>query len=142
LAREIPDRGSGGSLSHEQDIIMETAQQCADRYVAVWNESNADARRATIARLWTEGGRHYMGERAAEGYAALEKRITGSYERSVRDGGNLFHAMKDARSLRDIVAFGWEMAPAAGGEAIASGLAILLLAEDGRIRVDYLFALK
>lgn len=28
----------------------------ADRYIAVWNEPDADARRRAVANLWTEDG--------------------------------------------------------------------------------------
>jgi hypothetical protein len=35
------------------------AQQLADRYVAVWNEPNAELRRHAIAALWAVDGIHY-----------------------------------------------------------------------------------
>ena len=32
------------------------AEQLADRYMALWNEPDADRRRRMIAELWTEDG--------------------------------------------------------------------------------------
>ena len=39
------------------------------------------------ALLRSPDGRHYVDTREACGYNALEKRITGSHEKNVRDGG-------------------------------------------------------
>ena len=120
---------------------MSSAQQLADRYVAVWNETEAEPRRRAIAALWTPEGRHYVGEREAVGYAALEQRIVGSHEKNVRDGGHRFRAAQDARALRDVVTFHWEMLPANGDMVVASGLEVLVVNDAGRILVDYQFPL-
>jgi SnoaL-like domain len=120
---------------------MNDAQRLADRYVAVWNETDPDRRRRTIAELWTPDGRHYVDTREAHGYDALEKRITSSHEKNVRDGGHRFRAAPHARALRDMVAFQWEMRPADGERMVANGLAVLMLDREGRILADYLFVL-
>jgi hypothetical protein len=124
----------------QKENAMEQAQEIANRYIAVWHERDAQIRRDLIARLWVEDGLHYVGEREARGYDALEKRITGSHEKNVRDGDNRFRA-GNARALRDVVTFDWEMIPAGGGEVLATGREILLLAEDRRILADYQFVL-
>jgi hypothetical protein len=118
---------------------MNDAQRLADRYVAVWNESDPDRRRRAIAELWTPDGRHYVDTREARGYDALEKRITGSHEKNVRDRGHRFRAAPNASALRDAVAFQWEMLPADGEQVVAGGLVFLMLDREGRILVDYLF---
>ena len=117
---------------------MNAAQQLADRYVAVWNETDADARRQAIAKLWGPDGRHYVKSREAHGYEALETRIVGSYEKNVRDAGNRFKAAKNAQALAGVVTFNWEMVTA-GGEVAAVGLEFLVLDERGRILTDYQF---
>jgi hypothetical protein len=38
-----------------------------------------------------------------------------------------------------MVKFNWRMVPSGGGAVAATGLIVLLLAEDGRIRTDYQF---
>src|SRR3954468_9983757 len=35
------------------------AAELADRYLALWNEPDADRRGRTIAELWTHDGRHF-----------------------------------------------------------------------------------
>jgi hypothetical protein len=125
-----------------RDNPMIDAQHLADRYVAVWNENDAEKRRQAIAALWTPDGVHYMDTREARGYDALEQRVTGSYEKNVRDRGNRFRAAKGAHALRDVVTFFWDMIPAHGDTALASGLAVLIVDHEGRIRTDYLFVLE
>lgn len=115
--------------------------ELADRYVALWNLTDADARRDAIAVLWVPQGEHYVRTLQAKGYEALAQRVTGSHEKNVRDGGFRFIATGDAQGLRDTVMFHWQMVPAAGGPVAALGLEFLRLAEDGRIAVDYQFIL-
>jgi hypothetical protein len=122
------------------------AQALADRYVAVWNESDAEARRRAIAELWTADGRHYVDTRQARGYEALESRIKDSHEKNVRDRGYRFRAVSGARALRDGVAFFWEMLPTdgdkvLGDKVLATGLDFLLINAQGQILVDYQFVL-
>jgi hypothetical protein len=119
---------------------MFDAQTLADRYVAVWNERDAQSRRRAIAALWAQDGRHYVEGREAQGYEALETRIRGSHEKNVRDGGNRFRAARDARRLRDVATFHWEMLPADSETVLARGLEFLIVDDEGRILVDYQFA--
>lgn len=69
---------------------MNEAEKLAERYVAVWNETDPQRRRETIAALWAPEGIHYVGSREVQGYDALEQRVTGSHEKNVRDGGHRF----------------------------------------------------
>lgn len=116
---------------------MFDAQELADRYVAVWNQADAERRRQQIAALWVPEGRHYVDVREALGYAALEQRITGSHNKNVRDGGHRFRAAKDARMLHDVIVFHWEMLLAAEDRVAARGLEVLRVDSQGRILVDY-----
>jgi hypothetical protein len=117
------------------------AQALADRYVAVWNETDAEARRRAIAELWTADGRHYVDTRQACGYEALESRIKDSHEKNVRDRGYRFCSVSGARALHDGVAFFWEMVSADGDKVLATGLDFLLINPQGQILVDYQFVL-
>jgi hypothetical protein len=116
-----------------------SAQQLAERYVAVWNEPNPAVRRDAIAQLWLPDGVHYVTTREARGYAALEQRIVGSHDKNVRDGGFMFRAVKNAQALRDVVTFNWEMIRPVTGEVLAVGLEFLQVDADGRIVTDFQF---
>jgi hypothetical protein len=128
----------------------------AERYVALWNEPEADRRRRMIAELWAEDGRHVLqppreiraiaaqpgiGSTAilqARGHQEIAARATSAYEHWVGSEGLTFRGRDDADRLDDVVKLHWE-AVAADGSVSAVGLSILLVAGDGRIERDYTF---
>ncbi|GHF50712.1 hypothetical protein FHX82_003925 [Amycolatopsis bartoniae] len=130
-------------------------QELTDRYVAVWNEPDADMRRHTIRELWAKGATHVLrppqdvrtaaeglgfvsATLEARGYAALEFRVTRTYQEFVAPGTFTFRSRRNADRLHDIVKFNWEMV-SRSGEVAGVGLEVLVLDEDGRIRTDYQF---
>lgn len=119
---------------------MIDAQELANRYVAVWMETDPARRKEQIAALWIPDGEHFVDTREACGYESLEARIAGSHEKNVRVGGHWFRATTNARALRDVVTFGWEMLR--GDTIVGSGFEILLITPEGRIRTDYQFFLN
>jgi len=118
---------------------MNNPQDLADRYAAIWNESDPALRRKGIAELWDPDGAHYVRTLEARGFDALEKRITGAYEKNVRGAGHRFRAMPNAQTLRNAVTFNWEMVSADGRKVLAVGLEFLVLDERGSIVADYQF---
>lgn len=137
------------------DVNNNTAQELANRYVAVWNEPDAGARRKAVEALWAEDGVHLLEppeeivKRATEigvaaalearGHAELTNRVTTAYGEFVAPGQYEFVPHGQAAVLGDLVKLRWAMVPAGGGEALAIGIDLLLLAPDGRIRTDYQF---
>lgn len=120
---------------------MSEINELVDRYVAVWNQPDAELRRRGIAELWTEDGMHLTSRLEARGYEAIEARVTGAHQRFVEAGGYVFRLTKDTvDGHHNVVRFSWEMAPATGGVVEAAGFDFLILADDGRIRYDYQFA--
>jgi hypothetical protein len=128
------------------EISSRSAAELAEKYVALWNEPDADRRRRMIAELWTQDGRHILqppqeirGIAAQPGIgltAILEAR--GYEEIEVGSEGLSFRGRDDAERLADVVKFHWE-AVAKDGEVFAVGLNFLVLAADGRIERDYTF---
>jgi hypothetical protein len=133
-----------------------TETQLAEKYIALWNEPDAERRRRTIAELWTEDGRHILQppqeirEIAAQpgiglsavlearGHEEIEARATSAYEHWVGSEGMSFRGRDDADRLGDIVKLHWE-AVASDGTVFAVGLNVLVVAADGRIERDYAF---
>ena len=138
------------------DISSRSAAELAEKYLALWNEPDADRRRRTIAELWTEDGRHILQPpqeiRAiaarpglaitaileARGHEEIEARAASSYEHWVGSEGLSFRGRDRTERLGDVVKFHWE-AVAKDGEVIAVGLVLLIVAADGRIERDYTF---
>jgi hypothetical protein len=138
------------------DISSRSAAELAEKYMALWNEPDADRRRRMIAELWTEDGSQIlqppqeMREIAASpgiglaatlearGHSELQARATTSYEHWVGSEGLSFRARDDAQRLGDVVKFHWE-AVADDGSTAAVGLNVLVLAADGRVQRNYTF---
>ena len=138
------------------EISSRNAAALAERYVALWNEPDADRRRHMIAGLWAEDGRHILQppqgfhEIAAQpgialtailearGYEEIEARAASAYEHWVGSEGLSFRGRDDADRLADVVKLHWE-AVAKDGTVAAVGLSFLVLAADGRIERDYTF---
>ena len=132
------------------------AEQLADRYVALWNEPDADRRRRIIAELWTADGSQILqppqeirqiaaspgiglaATLEAWGHAELEARAATSYEHWVGSERLSFRGCDDVDRLGDVLKFHWE-AVSPEGDVAAVGLVFVALGEDGRIRRDYVF---
>ena len=138
------------------EISSRSAAELAEKYLALWNEPDADRRRRTIGELWTKDGRHFLQppqeirEIAAQpgigltailearGYEEIEARVTSAYEHWVGSEGLSFRGRDDVERLGDVVKFHWE-AVARDGQVFGVGLNFLVLAADGRIERDYTF---
>ena len=135
---------------------MPTPTELAERYVALWNEPDPARRRATVRALWTDDGGQIlyppeeMREQAAtlgffasmleaRGHAALEQRVTITYERFVAPGDAAFRSRGTVVQLGDVLKLEWEYAPLDGSAPSGGGTEFVLLAADGRIRTDYQF---
>jgi hypothetical protein len=138
------------------EVSSRSVAELAERYLALWNEPDAEQRRRMIAKLWVEQGRHVLQppqeirEVAAQpgiamtailqarGYEEIEARAASVYDHWVGSEGLSFRGRHDADRLDDAVKFHWE-AIAKDGTVFAVGLCFLVLAADGRIERDYTF---
>lgn len=118
---------------------MQDLTKLVERYVAVWNERDAERRRRAIAELWAEDGAHYTNSVVARGHDAIATRIAGAHQRLVLDGGYIFRPVDNIDGHHNTVKFNWLMIPAAGGDVSAVGFDFFVLGDDGRIQVDYQF---
>jgi hypothetical protein len=129
--------------------------ELTERYVALWMEPDAAARRAAVERLWAPDGVHVLQPPAehrqaaldlgftdaaleARGHDAIAFRAAAAHREFVTPGTYRFRSRGDADRLRQVVKFTWEMVTA--DDAVAGvGLEILLLDADGRISADHQF---
>jgi len=114
---EISQRGRM-TMPRRWRAQMDELNELIDRYVTMWNETDAERRRALIARIWTEDARHVDPVLDAKGQAGIDEMICGVHQRfpghRVRRTGN-----PDAH--HDRVRFTWELAPE-GGPAVVKGV--------------------
>lgn len=115
---------------------MSDLNELIDRYIDAWNERDADARRERVAALWTEDGSYVDPLAAVEGPAAIASVIAAAQDQFP---GYVFRLLGDVDSHHDIARFRWELVPAGGGESIAAGSDVAVVAADGRLRSVYGF---
>jgi hypothetical protein len=110
-----------------------------DRYVGIWNDPDAERRRRSVAALWTEDAEHFTRNIEARGHDELTARVARAHDEFVAKGGYVFRARTAPDVHHDAVRFVWEMVPASGGAVAAVGTSVMVLAGDGRIRLEYQF---
>ena len=138
------------------EISSRSAAELAEKYVALWNEPDAERRRRMIAELWAKDGRHILQPpqeiRAiaaqpgiamtailqARGHEEIEARAASAHEHWVGSEGLSFRGRDDADRLGEVVKLHWE-AVAKDDTVFAVGLSFLVLATSGRIEPDYTF---
>ncbi|TDD26201.1 nuclear transport factor 2 family protein [Nonomuraea diastatica] len=101
-----------------------------ERYIAVWNETDPQARAKAVAELWTEDATYTDPLADVSGHAGIAAVIEGAqgmFPGLVFTPGELYDAH------RHLARFTWHLGPA-DGEPVAVGYDVVELAGDGRIR--------
>ncbi|MFI1919205.1 hypothetical protein [Nocardia sp. NPDC020380] len=143
-------------MTYEPDDIE--LKQLVDRWVAQWNEPDAEERRRLIEAVWADNGYQTlvrppqaMRDSADElgmpwpeveirGHTALFARVTRAYERFVATGEFAFERDGElVRHLGGTVALNWVMRSHADGTVVGGGLDVLTFADDGRVRSSHQF---
>ncbi|MFE3451097.1 nuclear transport factor 2 family protein [Nonomuraea sp. NPDC059194] len=101
-----------------------------ERYLAAWNETDAEARAKAVAELWTEDATYTDPLADVAGHEGIAAVIAGAQEMFP---GLVFTPGELHDAHHDLVRFTWHLGPA-GGEALVVGFDVVRLAEDGRIR--------
>jgi hypothetical protein len=101
-----------------------------DRYIAMWNETDAERRRALIARTWTETASYLDPVLQGESQAGIDAMIQGV---QARFPGHRFRRTSEVDAHHDRVRFTWELAPD-DGPALVTGTDFGVVAADGRLQ--------
>lgn len=101
-----------------------------ERYIASWNETNAERRRALIARTFAEAASYVDPMMEGHGHAEIDAMIGGVQERFP---GLRFRLAGAVDTHHGNARFSWELVPETGGP-VAKGTDFAALAEDGRLR--------
>lgn len=115
---------------------MTRIEDVPQRYIAVWNEPDADARRRAVAELWTEDGTYTDPLADVEGHEAIEAVIAGAREQFP---GHIFRLLGDVDAHHGVARFSWELVPEGHGESVVIGFDVAVVADDGRLRNVYGF---
>jgi SnoaL-like protein len=109
---------------------MSDYRDLVERYIAAWNETNAQGRRALIARTFTESARYVDPLAEGEGQSGIDALIAGV---QAKFPSHSFALKGKIDAHHDRVRFSWTLAPQ-GGEAIVDGTDFATVAGDGRLQ--------
>lgn len=110
----------------------------AERYVALWNESDPGMRRRRIAKLWAEEGVWMNEASTSSGHTAIEEVVGTICERAVN--GRFAFSARNIDGHHSVIRLDIESRRRDGGEPIPVAAVFLVLDEGRRIRFDYEFA--
>lgn len=103
-------------------------QSIVDRYLAVWNETDANRRRALIAQAWSEDATYVDPVMRGAGHAGIDAMIAGA---QAQFPGFRFSALGRADAHNDRLRFRWTAGPD-GADMLIDGTDFAVLAPDGR----------
>jgi hypothetical protein len=108
---------------------MNEYTQLAERYIAIWNEADPEARREQIAAVWADDAMYVDPMVEANGHDGIDAMIVGVREQFP---GFAFRLTGDVDGHHDQLRFGWELGPA-GEEAPIVGFDVAVTDQSGRI---------
>jgi len=134
-------RDSEGRLQADYQFnpALDGARAFAERYVALWNERDAQERRRRVAALWTPDGAHLSARGVRIGHGAIEDEAATIHATSVANG-IAFAPGGRSQAHHDVVSLTWQRREQDGGKTVAAGADLLILDKSGKIRFDYQFA--
>lgn len=100
-----------------------------DRYLACWNETDADARRALIAEHWSPDLTYADPMVEVTGRDQLDATIAAV---QAQFAGFVFTPVDGGDAHHDVARFTWGLGPA-GAEPVVVGFDVVVLDADGRI---------
>lgn len=112
-----------------------------DRYIAAWNEEDPDARRKLVEEVWSPQGTYYNRLFVVQGHDLIDFAVGRAHEEYFGKGF-CFRSQNDAYGHHGGLRFGWVMVSAESGEVDTFGQDFVRLDDDGRIVIDYQFAMK
>src|SRR5689334_21462118 len=104
---------------------MSDVTELVERYLATWNETDPQARRAEIDKTWAADASHVEPLVAAEGRDASDEPIAGA---QMRFAGLRFRLAGTVDAHHNLARFTWELAPE-GAEAIVEGFDVAVLTD-------------
>jgi hypothetical protein len=104
--------------------------ELVDRYIAIWNETDAAARHNLIAWTYTEDARYLDPVLQGEGRDGIDAMVKAVHERFP---GHKFTRTSDVDAHHDRARFAWELGPASG-PALVKGIDFATLSEDGKLQ--------
>jgi SnoaL-like domain len=108
---------------------MSDTNELVQRYLAAWNETDADARQAILEEVFAEDAGYTDPLVSVRGRAGLDATISAV---QAQFGGLVFSLGGAVDAHHDIARFTWHLGPE-GAEPVAVGFDVAVIGADGRI---------
>ena len=102
-----------------------------DNYIAMWNETAPERRRAIIAETWTDDARYLDPLMSGEGADGIDAMVAAAQQQFP---GHRFELTHGPDAHNDRVRFAWKLLGPDDGTPVAAGVDFAVVAEDGRLR--------
>ncbi|QEC49045.1 nuclear transport factor 2 family protein [Baekduia soli] len=100
-------------------------------YIAVWNEGDADRRRALVAQAFSPDAAYLDPLMEGRGHDGIDAMVAGA---QAQFPGHRFVLAGAPDAHHDRVRFAWHLVPEDGGAPAAIGIDFATLDDDGRLR--------
>jgi hypothetical protein len=121
--------GQPDERRHEMETTMTDAKLIADRYIALWNETDAAVRKHLFERDWTEAATYADPMMAGHGVAEIDALIAGA---QLQFPNFRFNVIGTPDGHGDNIRFSWSLGPGDYVDAPIEGTDFARL-ENGRI---------
>lgn len=111
-------------------------QEMVERYLAAWNEQDAERRRGLVDALWTEDGSYTDPLADAHGRAEIDGLI-GAVQQQFP--GFVFTLGGPVDAHHEQARFTWHLGPQGAAEPVVAGFDVAVLNGNGQIRSVYGF---
>jgi hypothetical protein len=105
---------------------MNDVTTVAERYIAVWNETDASRRQSLIKQAWSENGVYVDPLMAAEGHSEIDGLVAAVHSRFP---GFRFSLMGKPDGYGNNLRFSWALGPE-GGDSLVEGTDFAILEGD------------
>src|SRR5215471_12006323 len=100
--------------------------ELVDRYIAMWNETDAGRRRGLIVKIWADGASYLDPMLSGEGLDGIDAMVKAVHEKYP---GHHFKRTSDVNAHHDRAQFAWELGPE-GGPALVKGVDFATLSNE------------
>ena len=100
-------------------------------YIAMWNETTPEERRALVADAFADGAKYLDPIMSGEGREGIDAMVAAIQERFP---GHRFRLSFGPDMHNDRVRFAWELVNGDGSAPVAVGVDFATVADDGRLR--------
>jgi len=104
--------------------------ELVDRYIAMWNETDAGRRRGLIAKVWADGASYLDPVLSGDGRDGIDAMVKAVHEKYP---GHRFKRTSDVNAHHDRAQFAWELG-AEGGSVLMKGVDFATLSAEGRLK--------